>query len=110
MIIPDGCIGLPTLACLENNIPVIAVRGNKNAMNNDLWDLPFKRNKLFIVDNYLEAVGIMTSLKAGVAPSVVQRPIKHTKKTGSTPEKVEEIQEETPAEEILITEVSPSQA
>ena len=36
LVIPDGCIGLPTLAALEQGIPVIAVKGNKNAMRNDL--------------------------------------------------------------------------
>ncbi len=78
MIIPDGCIGLPTLACLENDIPVIAVKENKNNMKNDLKQLPFKKDKLFIVDNYLEAVGVMTSLKAGISPESVRRPIKYT--------------------------------
>jgi hypothetical protein len=79
MIIPDGCIGLPTLAALEQDIPVIAVRENKNRMKNDLTKLPFKNGKLFIVDNYLEAVGIMTALKAGVTLSSVRRPIPDTK-------------------------------
>lgn len=78
MIIPDGCIGLPTLACLENDIPLIAVRENKNQMKNDLKSLPFKKNKLFIVDNYWEVIGIMASLKAGISPQAVRRPIKHT--------------------------------
>ncbi len=78
LIIPDGCVGVPTLACLENGIPVIAVRENKNNMENDFTGFPFQKNKLFIVDNYLEAVGIMTSLKAGVHPSAVRRPIRHT--------------------------------
>lgn len=79
LIIPDGCIGLPILACLENDIPVIAVKENRNLMKNDLRELPFKNGKLFIVDNYLEAVGVMTSLRMGVTPSSVRRPIGHTK-------------------------------
>jgi hypothetical protein len=78
MIIPDGCIGLPTLACLENDIPVIAVKENKNNMKNNLKELPFKKNKIFIVENYLEAVGVIASLKAGVHPESVRRPIKYT--------------------------------
>ena len=32
-----------------------------------------------IVENYLEAVGIMTALKAGVAPASVRRPLEATK-------------------------------
>ena len=78
VIIPDGCIGLPVLACLTNNIPVIAVKENKNNMQNNLENLPFKKDRLFIVDNYLEAAGVMNSLKAGVSPESVRRPIKHT--------------------------------
>jgi hypothetical protein len=79
LIIPDGCVGLPTLASLEQGIPVIAVRENRNVMRNQLQDLPFKPGKLFIVDNYLEAVGVMTALKAGVTPAAVRRPLSGTR-------------------------------
>lgn len=78
IIIPDGCLGLPTFAALEQGIPVIAVRENKNRMKNNLYDLPFETGKLFIVDNYLEAVGIMNALKSGVAPETVRRPLAYT--------------------------------
>jgi len=78
LIIPDGCVGLPTLAALEQEIPVIAVRENKNLMKNNLEDLPFKSGKLFIVDNYLEAVGVMQALKAGVTLESVRRPLAGT--------------------------------
>lgn len=79
LVIPDGCVGLPTLAAMEQRIPVIAVRENKNRMQNDLKGLPFAPGKLFVVDNYLEAVGIMSALKAGVAPETVRRPLGRTK-------------------------------
>ena len=79
LVIPDGCVGLPTLAALEQGIPVIAVRENRNRMKNDLEKLPFASGKLFIVDNYLEAAGIMTALKAGIAVSAVRRPLQETK-------------------------------
>jgi len=79
VVIPDGCVGLPTLAALEQGIPVIAVKENKNRMQNKLEDLPFKHNKLFSVDNYLEAVGVMQSIKAGIDPGAVRRPISYTK-------------------------------
>jgi len=78
LIIPDGCVGLPTLAALEQGIPVIAVKENKNRMQNKLEDLPFKAGKLFVVDNYLEAVGVMNAIKAGVAPESVRRPLSYT--------------------------------
>ena len=76
LIIPNGCIGLPTLAALEQGIPVIAVNDKKTIVHNDLEMLPWKANQLFIVDNYLEAVGIMTALKAGVSVESVRRPLK----------------------------------
>jgi hypothetical protein len=79
LVIPDGCVGLPTIAALEQGIPVIAVKENKNRMQNELEELPFGPGKLFVVENYLEAVGVMNALKAGVAPEVVRRPLKFTK-------------------------------
>ena len=78
VVIPDGCVGLPTLACIENKIPLIVVRDNKNIMQNDLQTLPFKNNTIFFVNSYLEAVGVMTALKAGVSPDVTRRPVKGT--------------------------------
>ena len=78
LVIPDGCVGLPTLAALEQGIPVIAVKENKNLMQNKLEELPFAPGKLFIVENYLEAVGLMKALKAGVAPESVRRPLAYT--------------------------------
>jgi hypothetical protein len=78
LIIPDGCVGLPTLAAFEHEIPVIAVRENRNRMNNNLEKYPFKPGKLFIVDNYLEAVGVMNAIKAGISVDTVRRPIAHT--------------------------------
>jgi hypothetical protein len=78
LVIPDGCVGLPTLAALEQGIPVVAVRENRNRMRNDLEALPFAPGKLFVVNNYLEAVGVMTALKAGVAVPSVRRPLAET--------------------------------
>ncbi|MCA9363585.1 DUF3326 domain-containing protein [Candidatus Kaiserbacteria bacterium] len=77
LVIPQGCIGLPVLACLENDIPVIAVKNN-NEMKNDLQSLPFKRGKLFYADSYVEAAGIMSAIKAGVSLDTLNRPISPT--------------------------------
>ncbi len=79
LVIPDGCVGLPTLAALEQGIPVIAVRENRNLMRNDLTALPFSPDKLFVVDNYLDAAGVMTALRAGVSLESVRRPLADTK-------------------------------
>ena len=79
LVIPDGCIGLPTLAAMEHGIPVIAVKVNRNRMMNNLNKLPFLPGKLFIVENYLEAIGVIQTLRAEVALDTVRRPIEYTK-------------------------------
>ena len=75
LVIPDGCIGLPTLAALHNGIPVVAVRGNTNRMRNDLDLLPWQPMQLFRVENYLEATGVVAALRAGIDPGSVTRPL-----------------------------------
>lgn len=79
LVIPDKCIGLPTLAALEQGIPVIAVRENTNLMRNDLRALPWAPGQLHIVENYWEAVGVMTAIKAGIAPDSLRRPLAATR-------------------------------
>ena len=63
LIIPDGCIGLPTLAALEQGISVIAVRENRNLMQNDLTQLPWSEGQLHIVDNLYQIETIMVALR-----------------------------------------------
>lgn len=78
IIIPYGCMGLPVLSAIQNNIPVIAVKENKNIMKNDYSQYNFNYNKFFIVNTYLEAAGIMQMLKAGITLNTIQRPIQMT--------------------------------
>ena len=75
LVIPDGCVGLPTLAAVEQGIPVIAVRNNTNLMRNDLRALPFAAGQLRYAQNYYEAAGILAAMKAGVAPATIARPM-----------------------------------
>lgn len=79
LVIPDGCLGLPTIAALEQGITVIAVRENKNLMKNDLTLLPWAPGQFYTVENYWEAAGVLNALKAGVAPESVRRPLAYTK-------------------------------
>jgi len=75
LVIPDGAVGLPTLAALEQGITVIAVRDKKNILENDLTILPWKHGQLHIVNNYLEAAGVLAAIKAGISLESVQRPL-----------------------------------
>ena len=79
LVTPDRCIGLPLIAALEQNIPVIAVDDNTNLMKNDLSSLPWNHNQFFRAKNYLEAAGILVALKNGINPDTITRPIGPTK-------------------------------
>jgi uncharacterized protein DUF3326 len=74
LVIPDGALGLPTLAALEQGIPVVAVRENENLMENDLGSLPWRSGQFHRVDNYWEAAGVVACLRAGIDPASTRRP------------------------------------
>ena len=79
LVIPDKCLGLPTIAALEQGITVIAVRENNNLMNNKLEDLPWAPGQFYKVNNYWEAAGVMSALKSGISPASMRRPLSITK-------------------------------
>jgi hypothetical protein len=74
LVIPEGCIGLPTLAALEQGIPVIAVREGGGMIAEELKVLPWRPNQLFVAENYWEAAGILNALRCGISPNAVRRP------------------------------------
>lgn len=78
LVIPDGCLGLPTLAALEQGIPVIAVRENRNKMKNDLSSLPWASGQFHQLENYWEAAGVIAAMRAGIDPVSVRRPLART--------------------------------
>ena len=78
LVIPDGCLGLPTLAALEQGIAVIAVHENRNLMKNDLSSLPWAPGQFHRVSNYWEAVGVIAAMRAGIDPASVRRPLAET--------------------------------
>ena len=75
LVLPQGCLGLPTLAALEQGIPVIEVEENTNLMRNDLSALPWRQGQFHRVANYWEAAGVMAALKSGINPASVRRPL-----------------------------------
>ena len=80
LVVPEGCLGLPTLAALEQGISVIEV-ANKNLMNNDLGSLPWADGQFHRAGSYLEATGLLAALRAGIAPSTTRRPLRDTELT-----------------------------
>ncbi len=60
----------------NHNVRIRRIRGLADKLVLDyLEGLPFGGGKLFVVSNYLEAVGVMTAFRAGVALSSVRRPL-----------------------------------
>jgi len=74
MISPYGCLGEPHEACLERGIPIVVVRENRSVLNK--YEDGDKR--FIFVENYLEAAGLLMSMRAGVHPSSVRRPVAPT--------------------------------
>lgn len=69
MVSPDGCWGAPHEACANWEIPIIFVRENKTIYA----PLDIVPKNCIMVDNYVEAAGVISSMKAGVSRASVRR-------------------------------------
>ncbi len=69
LITPIDCVGEPHKACLEAGIPIIAVRENKNVLNDKMPE------NFILVDNYIEAAGYIMAYKSGINPKSVRRSV-----------------------------------
>ena len=78
IVMPDGCLGLPTVAALDQDIPVIAVAENENVMRNDLSSLPWRTGQFHRASNYWEAAGLIAAMRSGIDPASVRRPLSAT--------------------------------
>lgn len=65
--------GLPVLAAVSNGIPVIAVRENRTILQVTAEALGLAG--VIEVGNYLEAAGVVASLRAGIALQSLRRPL-----------------------------------
>ena len=72
LITPINCVGEPHWACIKEGIPIIAVKENKTVLNDVMPD------SFIVVDNYLEAVGMVQLLKLGMTVESVRRPLPFT--------------------------------
>ncbi len=73
MISPWGCWGRPHYACVEAGIPIIMVRENTCKLS----QLP--TTEVIEVEHYLEAAGVIVSMKAGISLESICRPLGATK-------------------------------
>ncbi len=65
IVSPYGCWGSPHVSCQGGRIPVIMVKENKTYLN-------YRPQGVVELDNYWEAAGYITSLKAGICPQSVR--------------------------------------
>ncbi len=77
IVIPKGCLGLPIFAALWQGMPVIAVEDNIQVEDatDTIRDMPWNRNQYIEVNNYLEAIGVLTSMREGVSLETAKRPL-----------------------------------
>ena len=77
IVVPSGALGgEAVLACMERNLNIIAVK-NEGVLNvSSKW---FDYTKLFKVDNYLEAAGLLISLREGINYKSIKRPLNSIK-------------------------------
>lgn len=62
-------------SCLNKNIPIIGVKENITALN-DIPENTGLADKIIVADNYLEAIGILSSIKSKVFYKNLRRPLK----------------------------------
>jgi len=72
LVTPVNCVGRPHEACLARKIPVIAVKENRSGLHDEMPD------DFIVVENYLEAIGVIQALKCGISHSSVRRPLDFT--------------------------------
>ena len=72
MVSPYGCWGRPHYACVEAGIPIIVVKENTCVLN------VTPTASVIEVENYLEAAGVISAMRAGVTLESVRRPLEPT--------------------------------
>lgn len=71
LVIPRRCLGLPMIAAYDRNIPIVVVDDKLEIDDIDCTDYI----SAISVDNYLEAVGVVAALRAGISIESLRRPI-----------------------------------
>ena len=72
LISPHGCYGKSHKACEKANIPIIMVKENKTVLNNNI------SKNCILVENYLEAAGLLLCMKIGIQSAAIRRPLRRT--------------------------------
>ena len=74
VVLPYSCMGgIPALASQKYHIPIIAVKENNTVLN--VTPEKLKMKNIIVVENYLEALGVITAMKEGIDYRAIRRPI-----------------------------------
>lgn len=78
VVMPESTVGnIPFFAALEQNIPVILVRGNHTQyeVTPSILEIDHSQRQIYYVNSYMEAAGLLLALRHGIAPEATTRPI-----------------------------------
>ena len=78
VVMPETTVGnIPFLASLDQNIPVILVRGNPTGakITPSVLEINEKERKIYYASSYAEAAGLLLALRHGIVPSSTTRPL-----------------------------------
>ncbi len=78
IVMPESVVGnIPFFVALECGIPIILVRGNKTIFDITPARLGLQNQgrEIYVVDNYMEAAGLLLALREGIDPAAITRPI-----------------------------------
>ncbi len=72
IVVPSSCLGgIPMLSAEKHKIPIIAVKENKTIL--DVTNVKLKLKNVIEVENYLEAVGVLLSVREGISLKTLRR-------------------------------------
>ncbi|HLP48008.1 MAG TPA: DUF3326 domain-containing protein [Candidatus Kapabacteria bacterium] len=82
VVAPAGTLGgIPLLYAQKYNIPIIAVRENKTIL--DVTSDKLKLKNVYVVNNYLEAAGLLQALRLGISIKSLHRPLETLRPTAT---------------------------
>ena len=81
VVMPETTVGnIPFFASLDQNIPIILVKNpTQYNVTPALLKIDHSGRKIYYVNSYMEASGLLLALKNGIAPEATQRPMPQLK-------------------------------
>ena len=78
VVLPASATGnIVFFSALEQNVPVILVRGNRTIANTspETLKIPAGVGRIYYVDSYLEAAGLLLAMRRGISLESLRRPL-----------------------------------